>query len=248
MTKLNWNIIFFDLDNTLYSHEDAFQAAIINCYETISLKKLKKYGITNPVSSKIWFKIFKVNCDKYWADYEEGILTRRKYQHKRYIKTMAEFAYPFTVEDADEFHSHYESIVHTFAKPYKGVKSLLKRLTERGIIIGIITNGKQRIQLNKLIHLELLQFFPTEHIIISEGVGSEKPSKHIFDFVRLKWNYKQNKHLYIGDSWDQDIVGAMEAGWEAIFLNSRNEKSTTNHKPIFVAESFQDIYTFFNDV
>jgi 5'-nucleotidase len=243
MRLKKWDIIFFDLDNTLYSHEEAFQEAIIFCYENVTVPLLKGAGIV-PASSYEWFKVFKGNCDKFWTEYEEDKINKQIYQRKRYNKTMEAFQYPVADAIADEFHELYERIVHNYVTPFAGVHECFEKLKKQGKKIGIITNGKKEIQMNKVRKLGLLNVISEKNIIISDEVGEAKPNKHIFDVVTLKWNYNSKRALFIGDSWSQDIIGAIDAGWDAIFLNSRNETCSSNHRPSFVANSFGEVMKF----
>jgi 5'-nucleotidase len=239
-----WDIIFFDLDNTLYSHEEAFEKAITSSYKQLTVQKLL---CTNslPIQSKDWFTVFKKHCDLFWPAYEKKVLTRKAYQQKRYNKTMEFFQLPYEKGDAEEFHKHYEKTVHNYVTPFPGVVEFLVKLKECGKKIGIITNGKKNTQINKIKKLGLSDIISENNIIISEEVGEEKPNKHIFDIVTLKWNDTRKKPLYIGDSWNQDVVGAINAGWDCIFLNSRKEHIKTGHKPVVVIDTFHDLKEYF---
>jgi FMN phosphatase YigB (HAD superfamily) len=46
--------------------------------------------------------------------------------------------------------------------------------------------------------------------------------------------------LCIGDSWTNDIVWSMEAGWQSIWFNHRKRKPVTDHKPL---EEIEELLT-----
>ncbi len=210
---MKWTHIYFDLDNTLYDHEKAFKKTILHCAEKMLQNK------STSVSVEQWFNVFKSNCDKYWNDYEEGRWSRERYQVKRFCKTNDYFNLTCSEEEALEFQREYQSKVASFAELYDGVSSILSILRDSGIELGIITNGGQDTQLAKIKALKLPQWIPHENIYISEAVGIEKPDIDIFQCVLES----MGDYLYIGDTWDHDIKPAVEAGFDAIYFNSRNE-------------------------
>jgi putative hydrolase of the HAD superfamily len=52
--------------------------------------------------------------------------------------------------------------------------------------------------------------------------GVKKPHPTIFDFALSLANASKKESLMIGDSYEADIVGAQEAGIEAVFFNEQN--------------------------
>ena len=93
-----------------------------------------------------------------------------------------------------------------------GVEELFDGLRGRAKI-GVVTNGcpLQRYK------LELFDLFPLDALAISEEVGAEKPSPAIFRYALDELGMK--KATMIGDSWDNDVLGAVGCGLPAIWLN-----------------------------
>jgi putative hydrolase of the HAD superfamily len=52
--------------------------------------------------------------------------------------------------------------------------------------------------------------------------GVKKPHRNIFDFALSLANASKEESLMIGDSYEADIIGAQEAGIEAVFFNELN--------------------------
>ena len=79
--------------------------------------------------------------------------------------------------------------------------------------IGVITNGCP-LQRNKL---ELFDLFPLDALAISEEVGAVKPDPAIFRYALAELGVQ--KATMIGDSWENDVLGAIGSGMSAIWLN-----------------------------
>jgi 5'-nucleotidase len=235
---MRWPLICFDLDNTLYDHERAFHEAMIDCYYYF----FYKYELrNNELTVYKWFEQFKINCDRYWEPYEKKTLTALEYRRLRYKKTVDSFQIPYCEEEADAFHTRYETMVSNYAAPFPGVHALFESLSEKGISVGIITNGSSQIQRQKLKKLGLLDLLPDNKLIISEECGIEKPNPAIFQLALE--TITEKPPLYVGDSWRLDVEAAIQAGWEAIFLNTRKEHIPSNDKPYAICENFRQVLT-----
>ena len=93
-----------------------------------------------------------------------------------------------------------------------GVEELFDAL--RGCTkIGVVTNGcpLQRYK------LELFDLFPLDALAISEEVGAVKPDPAIFRYALAELGVQ--KATMIGDSWENDVLGAIGVGMSAIWLN-----------------------------
>ncbi|WP_179298756.1 HAD family hydrolase [Evansella halocellulosilytica] len=237
---MKWEGICFDLDNTLFSHEKAFKHAIKASFEHYlsNVVKMKE----DPISFNDFFNVFKSNSDRYWSMYESKELTGRDYRRLRFMKTMEAFKLPSSHEHADLFHEYYYNIVDDFSEPYPGMEQLLSFLKNRNIQLGIITNGMVDTQYGKVKKIGAGKWIPENNIIVSEEVGVVKPSTEIFRIAEKRMKLRPDQLLFIGDSWKHDVEGAKQAGWEAIFLNSRNEERNSAVEPFIECQSLIDVY------
>ena len=55
--------------------------------------------------------------------------------------------------------------------------------------------------------------------VVSGEVGIDKPDPRIFDVMCERMKVKPEDCLYIGDNYVNDVLGARNAGWNAIYLN-----------------------------
>jgi len=62
-----------------------------------------------------------------------------------------------------------------------------------------------------------------DSIVISSDIGYIKPHQEIFHLALRKDGLKPGEALFIGDSYNQDIAGAKNAGMKTVWFNCRNE-------------------------
>jgi 5'-nucleotidase len=239
---LAWKRVFFDLDNTLYSHEYAFQKAIQDCYQDLVEEWIDR-GIQLPqVLLEDWFDVFKYYSDFFWEPYEQKELSQVNYRRKRYMYTMKHFELPCSEKEADKFHIKYYEQANRYVQPFPGLYQLLQYLQDCNVKLGIITNGKRRTQQAKFEKLKLYRFIQEENFYISEVIGKEKPDTELFTLA-LESDLPAHC-LFIGDAWEHDIVGSIEAGWQAIYLNTQNKPRTTIHEPLVELSHFTQLLPF----
>lgn len=227
---LAWKKIFFDLDNTLYSHEYAFEKAIQDCYQDLVDEWIEKKISFKDVPLEDWFDVFKYFSDLFWITYEKKECTQVEYRRKRFLSTMQHFKLPCHASEADWFHEKYYDQANHYVQPYPGLYQLLQFLIDEKVELGIITNGRRKTQLEKFKKLRLYRYIKEENFYVSEELNLEKPDPTIF---KQALGYeKPSNALFIGDTWEHDIVGAIEAGWQAIYLNTQNRPRTTAHQPL----------------
>lgn len=98
----------------------------------------------------------------------------------------------------------------------EGVEETLDELTHRGVILGLITDGRSISQRNKIKALGLERWFKDKNIIISEEFGSEKTDERNFRcFMDL---YPGCKYYYVGDNPKKDFMVPNYLLWETIML------------------------------
>ncbi|MGI9284621.1 MAG: HAD family hydrolase [Pseudomonadales bacterium] len=68
--------------------------------------------------------------------------------------------------------------------------------------------------------VELSQYI--EEIFCANSIGHKKPSSEYFEFIQIKLGAPKSKIVIIGDSLENDVYGALQQGFNAIWFN-RNE-------------------------
>ena len=99
----------------------------------------------------------------------------------------------------------------------KSVISFLDFLKNSGCILGIITDGRAKTQMNKFEALNLSRWIKREDVIISETFGSSKPSEANYRYFMDRFG-DDNTFFYIGDNLEKDFLAPNRLKWETICL------------------------------
>ncbi|KSU85754.1 putative hydrolase of the HAD superfamily [Fictibacillus enclensis] len=213
--------VFFDLDNTLYDYERAFRLAALQSFTEL----WKEGNITGEAATKAeqWFRRFKSCCDRFWGEYENGQLSRSAYQKKRFLHSLKECGLLSVSRDALSFEQLLRHYISSYCVLFAGMDGLLQALKDHQILTGIITNGEEVLQKKKIKALSLDHWISSETVFISDTMPLKKPDPKIFSLVQKQSGCKHP--LYVGDTWELDILPAKKAGWEAIWMTTQNAKT-----------------------
>lgn len=103
--------------------------------------------------------------------------------------------------------------------------------------LGIITNGKLTEQSHKLERMGLAGRFPV--VVISEEVGVGKPAPGVFLEACRRIGVQPADCVYVGDAWENDVVGSRGVGMTPIWLN--REKLPVPDPSVRVIHTLNDL-------
>jgi putative hydrolase of the HAD superfamily len=124
------------------------------------------------------------------------------------------------------FDAFFEELYTLFGHPdvwrvYPEVEEVLQTLKARGLITGVISNWD--IRLGPLLQgLGLTSYL--DHVVLSAVVGWEKPHPRIFEAALALAGAPADQVLHVGDNYQQDVVGAQQAGIYAVWLCRRGAR------------------------
>ena len=105
-----------------------------------------------------------------------------------------------------------------FAVPYEFTKPMLQELKDKGLKLGIITNGKSKTQRSKIKLLGFEEIF--DEIIVSEEVGAEKPDTKPFEIMSERLGIAPENLIYVGDFPVNDIEASRKAGYTPVWVRT----------------------------
>ncbi len=111
---------------------------------------------------------------------------------------------------------HYRHTYEEHRRAIAGAASLLAYLKPH-VQIGVVTNGLISAQTEKIAacHLEGLIDF----VLTSEEAGVKKPDLGIFRRALERTGTRSENTVFVGDSWESDVVGAYRSGIRSLWLN-----------------------------
>ncbi|MDQ0206864.1 HAD family hydrolase [Alkalicoccobacillus murimartini] len=93
---------------------------------------------------------------------------------------------------------------------------MLKIIKSQNYKIGLITNGRDFFQREKIKELGILPYL--DNIVTSGGFGKKKPDLSIFKYGLGKLHATPKQSIFVGDSLTKDIVPAKSIGMRTIFM------------------------------
>lgn len=167
-----------------------------------------------------FIRIYDMHNSILWNQYGIGIISKEQLKVARFWRPL-EGAGLNDWKLSKEISDFYlDDTTTRLNKVLPGALETLAELQSRGYHQHIVTNGFKEVQYNKTHNSGIGQYI--ENIFISEEVGAMKPRKAFFDAVMSKINAQPSECAIVGDSPDNDIVGAQEYGIRTFFYNSRN--------------------------
>ncbi len=198
--------IFFDLDNTLFHHTRAEQEA---------LRTVRRNSPALQVHSEDDFlKTYHARNSELWQRMADGEIGPEALKVERFRLTL---------ESLQSNHANPRELSEKYLRIYAAQAFMLPYAREAldylhpRYRLGILSNGFVELQKKKLQNTSLAKYFQFE--IYSENVGALKPSQAMFKAAEVASATAAGEVLYIGDSYEADVVGAKNAGWSVIHLN-----------------------------
>jgi putative hydrolase of the HAD superfamily len=112
--------------------------------------------------------------------------------------------------------TYWQAVFPLCAAPMPGMDLVLNTLQDRGLRLGVITNGGATIQSLKIDALGVRQAMST--ILISEAIGLAKPDGRVFHLALAQLHLEPSDAVYVGDHPIVDVLGASAAGLRAVWL------------------------------
>ncbi len=150
--------------------------------------------------------------------------------------------YEITKDELLSFYRNHKPEI----KPFEGVVTMLSEIKKQEGHIAIITDGRVVTQMAKIEALGLSDFI--NHIVISEALGTEKPSVQNYRTVMEKFK-EASDFYFIGDNFKKDFITPNKLAWTTLGLIDKGLNIHCNahrflseeHKPQFLFGSYHDL-------
>ncbi len=208
--KRKYKHLFFDLDHTLWDFEANSMEALKELYQIFDLQHhFNDFGD--------FFERYEYHNLYLWSQYRKGKVDKKTLSTQRFYLPFCDVGFD-DLEVAKQFAQQYLAVSCTKTQLFPNTLEVLKQLHPH-YHMHIITNGFREVQSKKMANSGLTPFF--ENIFISELIGVQKPHPYFFYYSIRSCKALKNESLVIGDSLEADIEGAINAGIDQVFFNSK---------------------------
>ncbi|MFC4402605.1 HAD family hydrolase [Gracilibacillus xinjiangensis] len=208
--------IIFDVDDTLYDQLLPFKNAVKDKIDD---------SFSNEEITLLYLKCRKYS-DEVFEKHMSGEITASQLQTYRIIMACRDFGIELSENEALAFQEAYLSEQKQISL-INEIETLFNKLHDSGKQLAVLTNGEHGHQMMKVKQLGIEKWVPIDRIFVSGSIGYSKPDLNVFRHIENKLELSKENIIYIGDSFENDVVGAKTAGWQAIWFNHR--RRTVNH-------------------
>jgi putative hydrolase of the HAD superfamily len=209
------DLVLFDLDDTLHDDTYAFQSAA----EEVAREVAAEHGI-DALALKA---AYVAEAEGFWhrlsADDLKVKLSRVRASMWQTALESVGVGDPEVAQQSADRYNAYRPKYYTL---FPGALDLLRSLKERGIKLGLVTNGLSETHREKIALLRVSEFF--DAIFLADEVGMIKPDPLLFAHACRTLGGAPAHAAMVGDRYDRDIRGALEAGLFTVWLNVRAEE------------------------
>ncbi|MGY3943871.1 pyrimidine 5'-nucleotidase [Aeromonas tecta] len=203
MKQSSYDWVLFDLDETLLDFPVAKALEqTLQCYGLVpTAAKMAEYQALN---------------HRLWQQYNSGEIDAAHLQQTRFslFAEQVDVA-PMAIND-----TFLQQII-ALSMPLEGVVETLQVFQQRGVRMGIITNGFSLPQRGRLSKLGWSEWF--EPLVISDEVHVTKPAAAIFQHaLDLMGQPSPARVLMVGDNPKTDIAGAAAQGLATCWYNPQH--------------------------
>lgn len=205
--------VIFDLDDTISDHQHSRRSALtalVEQYPAMMEKDIKRLEV-----------IHERHLQASFSDLLAGRIKRADARRNRIRGLFMEIGLPLSEEELTKANGVYRNAYDTNRRAVPGIVPIIKTLKET-MKIAIVTNGLVARQEEKIRLCGLEGQF--DAILISEEVGVKKPDRKIFDAALAALKVSASEAVMFGDSWKSDVMGARNAGMDAVWFNRYEEK------------------------
>ena len=226
--------LIFDVDDTLYEQIVPFE----NAYKSL---------FDMDIDMEQFYLLSRYYSDVKFEASRNGEMTMDEYHIYRIQEAAKDLGVCLSDEQALNMQKEYKKNQQKLQMSDITI-SILELAKENNVKLGIITNGPSEHQWFKMEALGVEKWIDRENIIVSGDYGINKPDVRIFEIMQEKLKLPNDSLYYIGDSLENDIVGANNARWKVIWLNRYKKKSSKELDIYKIAENNGELFEIIKEI
>lgn len=209
-----------DLDGTLFDHRGSASQAVDAFLRGLGVEPTDE-------ARALWFAAED-------AQFEEWRAGRVSFQEQR--RRRLQIVLPtvgISVPDGDcDLDALFEDYLRAYRKAWRAfpdAADVLATLRTQGLRIGVLTNGSEEQQVDKLRAIGLYDLLDV--VCTSEAIGVQKPDPRAFEALAERLGVAPSECFFVGDHPDQDVAGALAAGMPAALIYRERENALASALP-----------------
>ena len=208
------DVVLFDLDDTLHDDTAAFHTAA----EEVAREVSAEHGVDALALKAAYI----TQAEGFWHRLTDDQLKTRLsgVRAQLWREALAHLG----IDDstvANRSADRYNEYRKKYFTVFPGAIDVLRTLRDRGMKLGILTNGFAETHREKIALLQIGELF--DAIFIADEVGMLKPDPLLFAHACTQLGAPPMHGAMVGDRYDRDIRGALDAGMFAVWLRVRDE-------------------------
>ena len=234
-----YKAVFIDWDDTIGDFIGAAKLALQEMYD--------KYHLCDYFASLEEFvSLYKPHNIELWDKYGKDLVTKEYLSFDRFffplmhgsrvgerLKVKGERQEVAAL--AEQLSDDFLNMTTARFSLLPGAEELVRYLAAK-YPLTVVTNGFVEVHYEKFDKSGLRDCFA--HIVLSEEVGCQKPNPRIFEEALRMNGLQAEDVVMIGDSWNSDIQGAINAGIDQIWVTNADK---ANGDATYIVNSLEEV-------
>lgn len=200
--------ICFDLDGTLFDHHGSAREGVTRFLQGLGAE-------TTEAAIGAWFSAEDEQFER-WRSGAIGFQEQRRARLRTVLPRLG-VEVPGDEAGLDAVFDDYLRAYREAWRLFPESLPLLHELREHGHRLGLLTNGAEAQQLDKLDRMGLTDAFDV--VCVSERIGFQKPDVSAFHTLSALLEVDPSDCLFVGDDPERDVAGALAAGMRAVLVD-----------------------------
>ena len=243
----DYKAVFIDWDDTIGDFVGAAKRALQEMYD--------KYKLSDYFASHEEFvALYKPHNIELWDKYGKDLVTKEFLRVDRFLYPLLQGSKInvqgslSVVQDssilldlralAEQMSEDFLHLTTKYFSLLPGAEELVRYLAKK-YPLTVVTNGFIEVQYEKFDKSGLRDCF--SHIVLSEEVGCQKPNPRIYEEALRMNGVSAAETVMIGDSWNSDIQGAINAGIDQIWIRKSKDPLPEGQSATYLVHTLSDV-------
>lgn len=237
-----YKAVLIDWDDTIGDFIGAAKLALQEMYD--------KYHLSNYFESHEEFiSLYKPHNIELWDKYGKDLVTKAFLRIDRFLWPLLHGSKVGKRQEAKGERQELTALAEQMSEDFlhlttahfsllEGAEALVRYLAEK-YPLTVVTNGFVEVQYEKFDRSGLRDCFA--HIVLSEEVGCQKPNPRIYEEALRMNGVSAEEAVMIGDSWNSDIQGAINAGIDQIWIRKSQDPLPNGQSATYIVQSLSKV-------